>query len=122
MAPIRRRAIILASAAGVALGMALGVLLGDRTDSAARKGVGIERLAIPGLSPAAASSVHAPPVLAERPVRNVVLLIGDGMGLTQIAAGRILTRGIAGRLHLECFPTVGLVTTHPAAAVVTRSD
>ena len=33
------------------------------------------------------------PVLAERQVRNVVLLIGDGMGLTQLAAGRILALG-----------------------------
>jgi alkaline phosphatase len=52
----------------------------------------------------------------------VILLIGDGMGLGQVAAGRIHARGPSGRLNLERLPVLGLVTTHPAGALVAKSD
>lgn len=114
--------IVLAALAGVAVGLALGdARFGAATSKAGRERV-LQRLAIPSTGAVGDAVAPAPPVLAERPVRNVVLLIGDGMGLAQIAAGRILNRGVAGRLHLERFPTVGLVTTQPAGAVVTESD
>jgi alkaline phosphatase len=64
----------------------------------------------------------APPVLAEGPVRNVVLLVGDGMGFAQIAAGRMAALGPDGRLVLERFPAVGVVATHPDGGLVTKSD
>lgn len=64
----------------------------------------------------------APPPLAEAPVRNVILLLGDGLGLGQLAAGRVHTRGPAGRLHFERFPVIGLVATHPDGLLVTKSD
>ncbi|MEO8197143.1 MAG: alkaline phosphatase [Thermoanaerobaculia bacterium] len=123
--PSRRMAsgpIVVAATAGIALGMALGVVVGDRMVAAASRKSEVERLPIPVLTVPGTASVAEPPTLAERPVRNIVLLIGDGMGLAQIAAGRILAKGTEGRLHFERFPTVGLVTTHPAAAVVTMSD
>jgi alkaline phosphatase len=64
----------------------------------------------------------APPALADGPVKNVVLLIGDGMGGSQIAAGRIHTRGPAGRLALERLPVTGLVNTWPEGGLVSKSD
>lgn len=113
--------IILGAAVAVGVGMALGVVLGDYASSAKARDGGLERLRIPA---AALAEAVAPElrVLAERQVRNVVLLVGDGMGLTQLAAGRILALGLDGRLHLERFPTVGLLTTHAAGAPVTMSD
>jgi alkaline phosphatase len=62
------------------------------------------------------------PELADGPVRNVILLLGDGMGLGQIIAGRTHTRGAGGRLRLERFPVVGLVSTHAADDLVAKSD
>jgi len=106
-------------AGAVAIGLALGgVLIGYAAASASRAWA-LERLPIRAAGDGVAP---APPVLADGPVRNVVLLVGDGMGLTQIAAGRILTRGAEGRLHLEAFPTIGLVTTQAAGALITKSD
>ena len=102
--------------------MALGVVLGDFASPATARGGRLERLPIPAAAAAAAAVAPELPVLAERQVRNVVLLVGDGMGLTQLAAGRMLALGIDGRFQLELFPTVGLLTTHAAGAPVTMSD
>ncbi len=49
--------------------------------------------------------------------KNIILLIGDGMGVAQITAGRV----VKGSLHLERFRTVGLVATHSADKFVTDS-
>lgn len=113
---------VIATAVGVAVGIVLGVVLGDFALSSTDRSGELERLPVPGAAAFAESVAPEPPVLAERQVRNVVLLIGDGMGLAQLAAGRILARGIEGRFHLERFPTIGLLTTHPAGGVVTMSD
>lgn len=64
----------------------------------------------------------APPDLAERPVKNVILLIGDGMGGSQITVGRTQTRGPAGRLTIERLPVTGIVETWAAGSPVTKSD
>ncbi len=50
--------------------------------------------------------------------RNIVLMIGDGMGIAQITAG-IYAR--ADRLHIERFPITGLIKTHSARQLVTDS-
>lgn len=50
-------------------------------------------------------------------VRNVILMIGDGMGVSQITLARI----VHGKLTLDEFPVVGLVTTHSADQIVTDS-
>ena len=54
-------------------------------------------------------------------VKNVVFLIGDGMGLAQVAAARIKTVGADGRLHIERMPIIGLVNTHSANSLITDS-
>jgi alkaline phosphatase len=54
---------------------------------------------------------------AERTPKNIILFIGDGMGLSQVAAGKIAK----GRLEMERCPVTGLVTTWPADSLVTDS-
>jgi alkaline phosphatase len=53
----------------------------------------------------------------QRP-KNIILLIGDGMGLTQVTAGLYSNHN---SLHLEAFPVTGLIKTHSAKHYVTDS-
>ena len=48
---------------------------------------------------------------------NVVLMIGDGMGLSHLTAGKVT----AGELHMERLPVGGFVTTHSHDSFVTDS-
>lgn len=54
-------------------------------------------------------------------VKNIVLLIGDGMGLTQVAAARIKALGAEGRLYIERMPVTGLINVHSADKLITDS-
>jgi alkaline phosphatase len=49
--------------------------------------------------------------------KNIILFIGDGMGVSQITAGKI----VKGHLNLEKFKVVGLLTTHSQNNLVTDS-
>jgi alkaline phosphatase len=49
--------------------------------------------------------------------QNIILFIGDGMGVAQITAGKIAR----GRLNLERFSVMGLVTTDSANSLITDS-
>jgi alkaline phosphatase len=49
--------------------------------------------------------------------KNIILFIGDGMGVAQVTAGKT----VKGSLHLERFPVAGLLTTHSANNFVTDS-
>lgn len=51
-------------------------------------------------------------------VKNVILLIGDGMGLSQITAGVYSSKEA---LALEKFPVVGLLKTHSSSSKITDS-
>ena len=55
---------------------------------------------------------------ASRKPKNVILMIGDGMGLTQIYAGLTANKGW---LHLEKFKCIGLSKTNSANRYVTES-
>ena len=110
-----RRRLPLLVAVAVALAIAFTFRLGERI----RGGAAVERLAVAARGPVVAP---APPALAEGPVEHVVLMIGDGLGLAQRAAARIHAYGPDGRLRLERLPVVGLVATHPAGALVAKSD
>ena len=61
-------------------------------------------------------------------VRNVILLIGDGMGVAHRTAARIVSRGVTegryqnGMLEMDTMPATGLVTTSSLSAVVTDSS
>ncbi|HMQ48729.1 MAG TPA: alkaline phosphatase [Saprospiraceae bacterium] len=50
--------------------------------------------------------------------KNIILMIGDGMGLTQITAG--LYRN-GNKLHLEAFPVVGLHKSYSGSDLITDS-
>lgn len=47
-------------------------------------------------------------------MRNVILVIGDGMGFNHLRLARIRRYGLEGRLHLERLPVIGLVDTFAA--------
>lgn len=49
--------------------------------------------------------------------KNIILFIGDGMGVSQVSAGKIAK----GTLNLEQFKVMGLVTTYSQSALVTDS-
>lgn len=55
---------------------------------------------------------------AESQPRNIILMIGDGMGLTQVTAAMY---SIQRRLNLERCPVVGLSKTHSADNLITDS-
>ncbi len=57
---------------------------------------------------------------ADRP-KNLILLIGDGMGFSQLTGARMALKGPNGRLTLERFPVTGWSSTHSATEVYTDS-
>ncbi|WP_437112265.1 alkaline phosphatase [Streptomyces cinnamoneus] len=61
---------------------------------------------------AASSSGPASPTATGGTARNVILLIGDGMGDSEITLARNYTVGAAGRLHMDRFPMTGAYTTY----------
>ncbi|MHC4758761.1 MAG: alkaline phosphatase [Planctomycetota bacterium] len=54
-------------------------------------------------------------------VKNIILLIGDGMSLGQIELARLSTAGKDGKLNMERFPVTGIMKTHSANSLVTDS-
>ena len=61
------------------------------------------------------------PVLPDAPVRNIMLFIGDGMGLAHLSASRINMEGPDGWFAIERMPVTSLVRTNSADDVVTES-
>ena len=53
--------------------------------------------------------------------KNVILLIGDGMGPNQVALARFATGGPDHRLSFENFPITGIVYTHSSDSLYTDS-
>ncbi|MCB2199178.1 alkaline phosphatase [bacterium] len=54
-------------------------------------------------------------------VKNIILMIGDGMGLGHVAMTRFYAVGANGRLTMERFPVTSFVNTHSAKQLVTDS-
>jgi len=54
-------------------------------------------------------------------IRNVILLIGDGMGPNHVALTRHIALGPDKKLHMERLPVVGLVRTYSADTLITDS-
>ena len=61
-------------------------------------------------------SVTPPPQDAQ--VRNVIFMIGDGMGLEQASCGWVLNHG---KLNMDLFPVTGLSRTYSASDLITDS-
>ena len=62
-----------------------------------------------------------------RPARNIIILLGDGMGAAHRTAARIIGRGYAqgkaqGRLAMDTFPVTGMVMTSSLDGIVTDSS
>jgi alkaline phosphatase len=61
-----------------------------------------------------------------RLTKNIVILLGDGMGTAHRTAGRLVKFGATagqpnGRLEMEKFPGTGLVSTHSLNSIITDS-
>lgn len=67
------------------------------------------------------TDISSYPLLKEKGVKNIILLIGDGMGFAQVDAARIRATGAAGRLNMERMPVTGFVKTHSANRLITDS-
>jgi len=50
--------------------------------------------------------------------KNIILMIGDGMGITQITAGMYMN---GNKLNLEKFPVIGLHKCHASSGLITDS-
>lgn len=53
--------------------------------------------------------------------RNVILILGDGLGFHQISAARMALEGVNGRLFMERFPVTGWMWTHSIRELYTDS-
>lgn len=58
---------------------------------------------------------------ADKVVKNVILMIGDGMGVQQVTAARVASQGVDGVLNLDKLKYTGFVKTHSANNLVTDS-
>jgi alkaline phosphatase len=61
------------------------------------------------------------PTLPDSSIRNIILFIGDGMGISHLTAARLNRLGPDGRWQLERMPVTGLVTTHSSNDLITDS-
>jgi len=68
-----------------------------------------------------ASRRHSVVVDEETRPRNVILVIGDGMGIGQISTASALLHGPEGGLAIDKAPVTGLVVTHTGDVLVTDS-
>jgi alkaline phosphatase len=61
------------------------------------------------------------PASGSRSVRNVIMMIGDGMGVNQVLLARLKAVGAEGKLYMERMPVSGMIRTHSADNLVTDS-
>lgn len=61
------------------------------------------------------------PVSSQKKVKNIILMIGDGMSFAHIDSARIKACGARGRLNMERMPVTGLVKTHSHSHLATDS-
>ncbi len=61
------------------------------------------------------------PLVIEGDVKNIIFLIGDGMGLVHANAARFYVVGPEGRLHFERMPVTGLLNVYSYDALITDS-
>jgi alkaline phosphatase len=59
--------------------------------------------------------------------KNVIFMIGDGMGIAHRTAARLMLKGVSqgkpnGLLEMDTFPTTGIVVTHSLNSIVTDSS
>ncbi|MBW2520284.1 MAG: alkaline phosphatase [Deltaproteobacteria bacterium] len=69
----------------------------------------------------AVSEVDTVAITVVNNAKNIILLIGDGMGFEQVRAAGMYRHGSDGTLSFESFPFHGRVSTHSASGVPTDS-
>ena len=57
----------------------------------------------------------------EKKAKNIILLIADGMSISQVSSYRLIKGGPNERLAVDKFPVSGIVLTHSEDAIVTDS-
>ncbi len=68
------------------------------------------------------STTTAPyPLTSARKVQNVILCVGDGMGLSQVTLASMRATGPGGKLHMERLPVAGTVRTYSSDSCLTDS-
>lgn len=60
-------------------------------------------------------------LVPDRPIKNVILIIGDGTGLAQLGSGQLALVGKDGYLNLQRMPIAGFVRTPSANSLITDS-
>ena len=63
---------------------------------------------------------------AKKAIRNIIIMLGDGMGVAHRTAARLVRYGVTdgtpnGLLAMDQFPGTGLVTTHSLNSIITDS-
>ncbi|GAB5408819.1 MAG: hypothetical protein BalsKO_11840 [Balneolaceae bacterium] len=61
------------------------------------------------------------PLVEDRPIKNVIFIIGDGTGLVQLTSGQYNLVGAEGLLHIQTMPVTGIVKTYSANSLITDS-
>lgn len=115
-----RRLAVFALNAGIFVILVMGVLWASGRFLAIHRNGGDQSQSSPvdlTLLPAVASL----PILDETGVRNVILLLGDGMGFSHVAIARSEISRMNERLLIERFPFTGWQTTHSLESVYTDS-
>ncbi|MBL8203145.1 MAG: alkaline phosphatase [Blastocatellia bacterium] len=83
----------------------------------------------PGRRAAASRQAEAAldlPALSQEGIKNVIIMVGDGMGVAHRTAARLVRHGVTGGssngyLAMDAFPGTGLLTTHSLNSIVTDS-
>ena len=60
-------------------------------------------------------------VSVDKKAKNIILLIADGMSISQVSSYRLIKGGPNERLAVDKFPVSGIVLTHSVDAIVTDS-
>jgi len=60
-------------------------------------------------------------LLPDARVKNIILYIGDGMGIAEITTARLSKTGVSGRLTMEKMPVTGLEYTQSSDNLITDS-
>ena len=65
-----------------------------------------------GVAPTNGETLEKLPLVEDRSTKDIIFIIGDGIGLAQLFSGQISIARFDGRLHLQRMPITGLVNTH----------
>ncbi len=60
-------------------------------------------------------------LVADKPIKNVILVIADGTGVAQLSSGQLNLVGADGYLSLQRMPVTGIVKTQSANSLITDS-